>query len=206
MRTRHNDSQFEECKHIHINSINKQVWNIRGGVIALTLLVLVLPACTNDLNVSDPTSVNNVTIEKVAEEANELIGQTITVRSEAGEEITPATFTIRHGEFFGDEETLVVNSTGKPFVLPQGNDPEVQVTGKVVKFVVADIEREYGLSLNPNLYAEYENKPAIIAKSVSVALAPETGEITNLMRNSLLALAIGWSWLREHKKPLRTER
>jgi len=145
------------------------------GAIALLLSATLLPACT-DQNAGGPTAESNVTTEEVADQTNELIGQTVTVRSEPGEKIAPATFTIRDEEFFGDEEILVVNSTGEPFVLPQGDDPEVQVTGEVTKFVVADIEREYNLDLDPNLYAEYENKPAIIAQSV--ALAPEPGEIT----------------------------
>jgi len=140
------------------------------------MFALILPACSNDPNAGGPAAASNVTKEEVADQTNELIGEIVTVRSEPGEKIAPATFTVRDEEFFGDEEILVVNSTGEPFVLPQGDDPEVQVTGQVAKFVVADIEREYNLDLDPDLYADYENKPAIIAQSVT--LAPEPGEIT----------------------------
>jgi hypothetical protein len=67
-----------------------------------------------------------------------------------------------------------VNASGTPLVLPE--DAEVQVTGTVANLVVADIEREYDLDLEPDLYVEYEGKPAIVAQAV--ALAPEPGEIT----------------------------
>ncbi len=176
MVNRHNDSQLKECKHTHTDSIGKRAWNIRGGAIALALLALVLPTCNSDPNAGGPTGASNVTTEKVAEETNELIGETVTVRSEPVKKIAASTFTIKDDDFFNDDEILVVNSTGQPFVLPEGEEPAVQVTGKVAKFVLADVERDYGLDLDPNLYVEYENKPAIIAQSI--ALAPEPGEIT----------------------------
>jgi hypothetical protein len=145
------------------------------AAIALLLSATLLPACT-DQNADGSTAASNVTTEEVADQTNELIGQTVTVRAEPGEKIAPATFTIKDDDFFGGEEVLIVNSTGKPFVLPEGDNLEVQVTGKVAKFVLADVERDYGLDLDPNLYVEYENKSAIIAQSV--ILAPEPGEIT----------------------------
>ncbi|NJM23928.1 MAG: hypothetical protein HC836_25875 [Richelia sp. RM2_1_2] len=52
----------------------------------------------------------------------------------------------------------------------------IQVTGIVRNLVVADIEREYNLTLDRQYYTDYENKPAIIAQSM--ALAPDPGDIT----------------------------
>ena len=78
-------------------------------------------------------------------------------------------------EFFGGEDIVVVNATGTPFKLPTTDDTEVQVTGEVTKFVLADIESKYDLDLDPDLYVDYTDKPAIIAQSL--AIAPEPGEI-----------------------------
>lgn len=151
--------------------------NIRTGAIALALMAMLLPACTNErLNASNPAVESNVTTEEVADETAELIGQTVTVRSEPVRKIAANTFTISDEEFFGSETILVVNASGKPLVLPTDDDTEVQVTGEVTKFVVADLNREYDLDLEPELYVEYEGKPAIIAQAI--ALAPEPGEIT----------------------------
>ena len=51
------------------------------------------------------------------------------------------------------------------------------MTGEVRRFVIADVNRDYDfLDLEPNLYVDYEGKPAIIAQSI--APAPEPGEIT----------------------------
>ena len=118
----------------------------------------------------------NVTTGDVAENAGDLIGQTVTIRSKALETIEPAAFVVNDQEFFGGEDIVVINASGEIFALPE-TDTEVQITGEVTKFVLSDIESIYGVDLEPNLYVDYEEKPAIIAQSL--ALAPEPGEITS---------------------------
>ena len=122
----------------------------------------------------DDMSEENVTTEEVAEETDRLIGQTVTIRSNALETIEPTTFVVSDQEFFGGENIVVVNATGTPFELPEG-DTEIQMTGKVTRFVQANIESVYGLDLDPNLYVDYNDRPAIIAESL--AIAPEPGEV-----------------------------
>lgn len=157
----------------------------------LLLLATSLIACNSDINAisgvdgtgqdegnmaqTDIETKENVTTENVSENAEDLIGQTVTIRSNAIKQIEPATFTVADQEFFGGENIVVVNATGTPFVLPTEDDTEVQVTGEVTQFVLADIESAYGFDLDPNLYVDYTDKPAIIAQSL--ALAPEPGEI-----------------------------
>lgn len=150
--------------------------NIRTGAIALVVMAMLLPACSsNDLDATGPGA-GNVTTEEVADNTNALLGQTVTVRSEPVRKISPNTFTVSDEQFFGGETILVVNASGAPVVLAD-DDIEVQVTGKVAKFVAADIERDYDLDLEPDLYVEYEGKPAIVAQAI--APAPKPGEITD---------------------------
>ena len=123
---------------------------------------------------ADVEEAENVTTEEVAEDTEALIGQTVTIRSDALEVIEPASFTVGDDEFFGGEEILVINASGEIFELPE-DDTEVQITGEVAEFVLADIESEYDLGLDPDLYVDYEGQPVIIAQSL--APAPEPGEI-----------------------------
>ena len=165
-----------------MNRINKnssfvqKLWS-RKGAVALALSAVLLPACTNN-NLEPKAAVpeTNVTAEEVADNTNQLIGKTVTVRSQPVKKLSESTFTINDKQFFGAESILVVNASGKPFVLPTDANTPIQVTGPVSKFVIADVERQYKLNLDPNLYREYESKPAIIAQSI--ALAPKPGEIT----------------------------
>ena len=116
-----------------------------------------------DSEIETSQAEENVTTEDVAEEAEDLIGQTVTIRSEAIAQIEPATFTVADREYYGGEDIIVVNATGTPFVLPAEDDTEVQITGEVTEFVLADIESVYDLDLDPDLYVEYSDRPAIIA-------------------------------------------
>ena len=144
--------------------------------IFLLLLATSLVACDTgtDDTVAQTEAEENVTTEEVAENADDLIGQTVTIRSDAIEQIEPSTFTVADQEFFGGEDIVIVNASGTPFELPT-DDTEVQVTGEVTQFVLADIERDYNLGLDPDLYVDYTDRPAIIAESL--AIAPEPGEI-----------------------------
>ncbi|MGG6240032.1 hypothetical protein ACQ4N7_15515 [Nodosilinea sp. AN01ver1] len=123
---------------------------------------------------SDGTT--NVQTEEITENTEGYIGQTVTVRSEPVEKVGDNSFTVSDEQFFGSEPILVINASGEPLLLPE-DDVEVQVTGEVRNFVIADVEREFDLTLDPALYTEYEEQPAIIAESI--ALAPEPGEITS---------------------------
>ncbi|MGG6265561.1 hypothetical protein ACQ4M3_06095 [Leptolyngbya sp. AN03gr2] len=164
-----NRSSFNQL--LRRSQFNRKLYK-RSGVAALALMAFILPAC----NLSNQaTAPNNATAQKVASNTDRWIGQTVTIRSEPLQKIAPNTFTMSSNQFFGQEPILVVNASGKPFVLPTTQGPDVQVTGQVRRFVLADIEREYKLGLDPNLYRDYESQPAIIAQSI--ALAPEPGDI-----------------------------
>jgi len=159
------------------------------GAIALALSAVLLPACTNNLEREAAVPETNVTTEEVTDNTNQLIGQTVTVRSTPIRTLGPSTFTVSDKQFFGAEPILVVNASGKTFTLPTDPNTPIQATGQVRKFVVADINRDYNLGLDPNLYRDYESQPAIIAQSL--ALAPKPGELTtnpNLYYGKTLAV------------------
>ncbi|MEL6441032.1 MAG: hypothetical protein AAFQ80_17475 [Cyanobacteria bacterium J06621_8] len=144
----------------------------------LVSLSIFLPLGTGKQSLAQETE-QNVSLEEVIKNTQELLGQTVSVRGETEEVDSGTTFILssEQGVFsvFGEDEVLVININNQPSTLPK-NDADVQITGQVTEFVREDIELEYGLDLDPELYAEYELKPAIIA--TSIALAPEPGEVT----------------------------
>lgn len=116
----------------------------------------------------------NVTIEKITGNIDEYIGQTVTVRSGVETELGDGSFVLQANEFFGGEPFLLLNPSGVPIDRPS-DDIALQATGTVAEFVVADIENEYGIDLDDELYVEYEDRPAVIAESI--ALAPNAEDL-----------------------------
>lgn len=145
-------------------------------VMVLLLLTTLITACTSEPETTDPNADRNVTTEEVAEQTNAVAGQDVTIRSEVKQKVGESSFTLQDEKLAPGEEILVVNVSGKPFVLPEDNDMDVQVTGEVKSFKLVEVERDYNLDLDPDLYAEFETQPAVLAKSL--ALAPEPGDVT----------------------------
>lgn len=158
----------------------KKPKNLRWGAIALSLMAILLPACTNETTTREQ-ALENVTAEDVSSETSNYVGQTVTIRGDVNEVVGEASFLMDDEQLWGGEEILIVNASGEGITLPQGTESQVQVTGEVRNFVIADLEREYGLDFEPNLYTEYEQQPAVIAQSI--ALAPDPGEITENPEN-----------------------
>lgn len=153
------------------------------GAIAMGAALLVLPACNTESNEEISEDQTNVTTEDVSsgldstegtglENAETLVGQTVTVRSAVQETVGDSSFLL---ETDSGESILVVNATTAPFSVPTEEIP-VQVTGEVADFVQVDVENEFGLELDDATYEEYEGQPAIIADSL--ALAPTTEQLT----------------------------
>ncbi len=150
----------------------------RGAFKLLTAASLfLLPACASGpQDTTTPAEESNVTTEELVDETAKYAGKEVTVRGEVDETIDETSFRIDDGNLFAGEGVLVINATSEPFVIPDADDSEVQVTGEVVTFSSASTAEEYSLTLDPTLYADYENQPVIIAKSL--ALAPDPGDIT----------------------------
>lgn len=179
-----------------INHLNR----FKNGAIALVLAsTAALAACgpTNEPVAEEPAVDPNITTEEpVAEEPAEIaeeynvtlgeltgnvedyLGQSVSVRGEAEAAVGESSFLLQDDQLFGGQEVIVFNATGTPFLLPTNDEPteDVQVTGEVRQLVIADLEREYGLDLDPQLYVDYEDRPAIVAESI--AFSPDPEEVT----------------------------
>ena len=152
--------------------------SVKKGAVALLSVasLTTLAACSTPEVTTSEEAAENVTTEEVADGVDGLIGQTVSLRSEVEETVGEASFLLEDDSLFGGEDVLVINASGEPFVLMDGDDTEVQVTGEVQQLIIADFETEYGLDLEPELYADYEERPVVVAQSI--ALSPDPGDIT----------------------------
>ena len=151
---------------INFGSGNLSLLGKSGGIIALILLSLVLPACNSAEEVTTPET--GADIEDVEEETDELIGETVTLSGEVERVISPRGFILQDDELFGGEDVLVVSATDIPLV----EGTAAQVTGIVRELTIADVEREYGFDLDPELEVEFSNRPVVVATEAT--LVPET--------------------------------
>ena len=117
----------------------------------------------------------NTTIDEISEEENVTIGEEVTVRGEVEEVESGVSFVLEEEGFLEGDEVLVINVSGDIVPEAPSDDLELQVTGEVANLVIADVERDYGLVLDPELYVDYENKPVILAQSM--VLSPELEDI-----------------------------
>ncbi|MGF1512378.1 MAG: hypothetical protein ACFB5Z_01590 [Elainellaceae cyanobacterium] len=152
-----------------------------SGAIALTAAMVIASGCSGE-NSEIQEDRNNVTSEDLSGEISAegvsgidspegLIGKSVTIRNTIEETIGEESFSLGND---GGESILVINTTGEQLLLPSEDIP-VQVTGEVAQLVIADVNSEYGLELDETIYAEYEDRPAIIANSL--ALAPKIEQL-----------------------------
>ncbi len=135
--------------------------------LATTLLAAEYPLEAQEID-------SNTTIEEIAEEEATL-GEEVTVRGEV-EEVEPGiSFVIEEENLFGEDGVLIIN-VSEQIVPETAEDLRLQVTGEVGSLVLADVERDYGLDLDPELYVEYETKPVIFASYM--VEAPELEEVS----------------------------
>ncbi len=149
-----------------------------GGIpLALGLLAMFLIACQRDKLINTPIeNPDLVAASEAIEPTEHLIGNMITLRAKPMAQISPHSFTIQDEGVFGSDPILTINASGVPVIVPLNPQTPLQVTGTMVRLIAMDIERAYGIELDPTLYAEYEGRPAMIAQSIT--FSPEPPEVT----------------------------
>ncbi|NES95065.1 MAG: hypothetical protein F6K32_07485 [Desertifilum sp. SIO1I2] len=135
------------------------------GAIALSLTALLVPGCDlGPANQGDTTE----TAQEVVNDSDALIGQKITIRNTVEEEVGNNGFIVNTQN--GDR-LLVINATGTPFQVSDREVP-IQASGTVETFSAAQIQNQYGVQLDPNLFADYDNQPVLVAASMALAPNP----------------------------------
>ena len=145
----------------------------RSSVLLLALTTIFISAETQRLQAQDVD--DNTTLEEVAEE-EAMVGEEVTVRGEV-EEVDPGvSFVLEEEEgLFDDDEVLIINVSEQ--IVPEASEEmKLQVTGEVGTLIIADVERDYGLDLDPELYTQYESQPVIFA--TYMVASPEIEEVS----------------------------
>ena len=145
----------------------------QGSVILLTLATVFTTAKYQKLQAQEAEG--NTTIEEITEGEEVVAGEEVTVRGEVEEVESGISFTIQEDGFLEGDEVLVINVSEQD-IPTEAEDLPLQITGEIGTLVFADVEEEYGLALDPDLYVDYESQPVIFADYM--VLSPEIEEVS----------------------------
>jgi hypothetical protein len=150
----------------------------QSSVLLLSLAAVFATATHQKLEAQETEG--NVTIDEITDGEDVAVGEEVTVRGEVTEVEPGISFVMQDDDFLSGDEVLVINTSEK--TLPEGvDDLPLQVTGEVGALVLADVEREYGLDLDPELYVDYESQPVIFANYM--VLSPEIEDVSESPEN-----------------------
>lgn len=113
--------------------------------------VIVASSVTVDASLSD-----------VADNPEALSGLTVTVQGDVIDRVGPNAFQLDDEALLGADTVLVVNANPNQAFISGG----ARVTGTVRTFNLVDIENELGYALDEALFADYEGRATIVARSV----------------------------------------
>ncbi|MEM8720654.1 MAG: hypothetical protein AAGE84_15365 [Cyanobacteria bacterium P01_G01_bin.39] len=138
------------------------------------LLALILSACGN----RPPTTINLypdglVDVAAITQNFDSYLNRTVLVRNDVVKKIGERGLVLDHDRVFSGDDILVVSTVAIPPLFSRDQTPEVVVSGTIERFVLPDLSAKYSLDLDFDLYAKYEGKPVIIAKSLIFSPDPE---------------------------------
>lgn len=102
-------------------------------------------------------------------------GKTVTVSGGVNRLHGPRSFTL------GDEGLLVITSQPLSDDVKVTENSVVQISGTVQNFVEKEIESQIGMTLEDDVYVNYENKPVVVAQTVDIT--DQQTEVTNKETN-----------------------
>ncbi len=149
---------------------------------ALALSSFLFLASCGDSAADRANEVGGVTARQIVENPAAYVGKTVNVTGQVEEILGPRAFTMDSGLSIG--ELLVIGRDPYPQVPDVANRAYVvsdlaSVTGVVRLFVAADIEREIGWDLDPQIEIEYNSRPVLVVQNVSFRPNPDRSATQN---------------------------
>lgn len=141
-----------------------------GCASTLSLMMLSLVACEPTLEEVDadaPVPSEQAAVPEDAEaggvfsDANDLIGETITVSTKVTEVITPNLFTVYDVESLRGEEILAITDIPIPEV-----GSNIEVTGEVMEIDEAAIKSAYDVTLDADVLEAYTGRPYLAVQAL----------------------------------------
>ncbi|MGH9941232.1 MAG: hypothetical protein ACRD9R_02605 [Pyrinomonadaceae bacterium] len=156
-------------------------------VAALLCLPLLFAACASESPSERAEAAGGVTAAQIINNPNAYVGKTVTVSGDVEEIHSPRAFNMDSGVSVG--ELLVLGREPFPQVPDSGNrayiiNDTATVTGTVRMLMTAEIEREVGWDLTPEIEAEFNAKPVLVAQTTGFKSNPNRSQTTAAPANN----------------------
>jgi len=166
--------------------------------VTAALLIAVLGACGRD-DEAMPVQTRlapgaAATVEQVDEDPMRFQGKRVRLGGEIDKVYSPRAFELEGEGVWWDEQILVV--TRSPVTIGGRiltEDDEVMVTGKVRKLTVAEVERELGWDLDPQIEVEFRDLPVLVADAVTMSDAQAAWSEKEHPQGTMVGLMRLWS-------------
>lgn len=115
---------------------------------------------------ANPPALQNATVSQMMSNVSAYLGKGVAVNGKVDQALSPEAITLANESSGGTTLLLVVGKQGTlPSGLKQGDT--VQVAGTLGTFSRPQIEKDAGVTLDPQKFAQYEGKPVLVAQSAS---------------------------------------
>lgn len=143
-----------------------------GQVALASLLALGIVAC--ERSPQDGAATKNdaeqkaATVENVSEHPDRFLGKTVVLSGEIDNVYGDRAFQLEDEDdvIFEDKVLVLTKSPVRLAGLAPRDDDEVVVTGKVRRLQVAELERDLGWDLTPDIEKDFGSKPVVVADSI----------------------------------------
>jgi hypothetical protein len=132
-------------------------------------------------------------VDEVTDQPEDFIGRSVTVRGEMDDVRGLRAFTLEDHDWVFPEELLAVapkQPAGTVGGLDSLEDKQVTVRGTIRKLVVADVEREFDLDLDPEFELEFRDRPILIAGQITPDPSSEETALTGESPDSVTTVSV----------------
>ncbi len=129
----------------------------------------------------------DITLDEITQDLAAYAGQRVVVSGGINVVLNNRAFTIADNTLLDTNEVLVINATDKDLARAVVAEEPVIVMGNVRLFNLAEVEQEVGYDLQDDLFADFEGKPMIVARNVSMFRDAPTASANGAIQNASVA-------------------
>lgn len=131
-----------------------------------------------------------MSVSQISRKKDDLMNKFFTVKSKNIKTLGSTSFAVTKKQLFiQSQPVIIINASGKIFNLPDNQDAEVQVTGKIRQLQIPKLEQEFNLRLQDKAYEEYKDATTIVAQHIEkAAVVNDIAENPSKYYNRRLAL------------------